>query len=163
VDRVLFRRVPQPGDRAPDARGRDARGRPLRLFDVFRGPHFTVLLFTGGADHHRWAIDTARRVRGFAAVDVRVCVVVPGAQVPPGLERDTVLLDPDREAHRLYGAGTGSLHLVRPDGYVGFRHPGHRRAAAGGVPREGAQWQADAVLAHLARTLGVTRQPVGSP
>ncbi len=159
VDRVLFRRAPQPGDRAPDGRGRDARGRPLRLFDVFRGPHSTVLLFTG-ADHHHWAIDTARRVRGFAGVDVRACVVVPGARVPHGLEGDTVLLDPDREAHRLYGAGTATLYLVRPDGYVGFRHLG--RAAAGRAPGGGAQRQADAVLAHLARTLGVVRQPVGS-
>ncbi len=31
------------GDRAPDARGTTPEGRPLRLFDAFRGPHFTLL------------------------------------------------------------------------------------------------------------------------
>jgi 2-polyprenyl-6-methoxyphenol hydroxylase-like FAD-dependent oxidoreductase len=31
------------GDRAPDARGMTPDGLPLRLFDVFRGPHFTLL------------------------------------------------------------------------------------------------------------------------
>jgi hypothetical protein len=155
VDRVRFRGAPQPGDRAPDARGRDTGGEPRRLFDVFRGPHFTLLLFTGGTDH-RPAVDAARRVRELVGVDVRECVVVAGARVPPGREGDPVLLDPDREAHRLYGAGAGSLYLVRPDGYVGFRLLGTRAAAGGWAPR------VDAVRAHLARTLGVARQPVGS-
>jgi 2-polyprenyl-6-methoxyphenol hydroxylase-like FAD-dependent oxidoreductase len=31
------------GDRAPDATGLDGTGQPLRLFDLFRGPHFTLL------------------------------------------------------------------------------------------------------------------------
>ena len=35
---------PRPGDRAPDATLRDAvTGSPIRLFDLFRGPHFTLL------------------------------------------------------------------------------------------------------------------------
>ena len=33
----------QAGDRAPDARGTTPDGRTLRLFDAFRGPHFTLL------------------------------------------------------------------------------------------------------------------------
>ena len=33
------------GDRAPDAPCHDANGTPVRLFDVFRGPHFTLLGF----------------------------------------------------------------------------------------------------------------------
>lgn len=34
------------------------------------------------------------------------------------------MVDPDHEAHRLYGAATEALYLVRPDGYIGFRgHP----------------------------------------
>jgi hypothetical protein len=35
----------QAGDPAPDATCLDASGRPCRLFDVFRGPHFTLLAF----------------------------------------------------------------------------------------------------------------------
>ncbi len=136
VDRVLFRRAPQPGDRAPDARGRDASGRPLRLFDLFRGPleetgdgpggpaGFTLLLFAGreatDADRERTAA-TARRVHGSWGDDVRAFVVVPGTEVPSGLPPGAVFLDAAGEAHRLYGARPGSLHLVRPDGYVGFR------------------------------------------
>ncbi|MEU5870399.1 FAD-dependent monooxygenase [Glycomyces sp. NPDC047369] len=52
------------GDRAPDAYGTDAAtGEPVRLFDLFRGPHFTLLLFgsrpapavDGGVRVHRTA------------------------------------------------------------------------------------------------------------
>jgi 2-polyprenyl-6-methoxyphenol hydroxylase-like FAD-dependent oxidoreductase len=33
------------GDRAPDSPTHDAAGNPVRLFDLFRGPHFTLLAF----------------------------------------------------------------------------------------------------------------------
>ena len=39
----------QAGDRAPDAPCHDASGNPVRLFDLFRGPHFTLLVFGPGA------------------------------------------------------------------------------------------------------------------
>jgi 2-polyprenyl-6-methoxyphenol hydroxylase-like FAD-dependent oxidoreductase len=34
-----------PGDRAPDARLQDGEGKPVRLFDLYRGPHFTALAY----------------------------------------------------------------------------------------------------------------------
>lgn len=37
------------GDRAPDSPVTTANGRPIRLFDLFRGPHWTLLAF--GAAH----------------------------------------------------------------------------------------------------------------
>lgn len=42
-------RGPGPGDRAPDARGVDVDGAPLRLFDILRGTHWTVLGFGPGS------------------------------------------------------------------------------------------------------------------
>src|SRR5690349_8232584 len=33
----------------------------------------------------------------------------------------TLLLDPEREAHSLYGATAEALYFIRPDGYIGFR------------------------------------------
>ena len=35
----------QAGDRAPDAPASDADGKPVRVFDLLRGPHWTVLTF----------------------------------------------------------------------------------------------------------------------
>ena len=100
--------VTRAGDRAPDARLTDAVGAPLRLFDLFRGPHFTLLAL-GGAElptlgpRHRDAI-RAYRVRG-----------------PGEAAKDDAPIDSDGQLHRIYGDG---LILVRPDGYLGYAGPG---------------------------------------
>ncbi len=125
VDSVRFRRGPHAGDRAPDARGRlDGTDAPVRLFDLFRGPHFTLLLFDGPAssqDGHDRLRTTARQVRAVLGDDVRVHVVVPADRRPDGLDDLSVLLDPDRDAHRRYGVSAEAMYLVRPDGYIAFR------------------------------------------
>ena len=90
---------PQPGDRAPDAPLRDAAtGSPVRLFDLFRGPHFTLL----GIGGRRAAVP------GEFGPDI-----VKSYRVGPG-----GLLDDEGHAARAYG--TGTLVLVRPDGYIGL-------------------------------------------
>jgi hypothetical protein len=48
-------------------------------------------------------------------------VVVWGRGSPAELAGRRVLLDPDGETHRRYGATAEALYLVRPDGYVGLR------------------------------------------
>ncbi|MGI5259647.1 FAD-dependent monooxygenase [Streptomyces angustmyceticus] len=78
------------GDRAPDA-----PCGPVRLFDLFRGPHATLLAF-GGTDAP--AAGCYRLVR----------VGRPG-------ERADVI-DVDGHAHKAYG--DRGLFLVRPDGYL---------------------------------------------
>jgi 2-polyprenyl-6-methoxyphenol hydroxylase-like FAD-dependent oxidoreductase len=125
VDHVRFRRGPRAGDRAPDATGRDSdTGAPTRLFDLFRGPRFTLLLFDGlaatDAGYERLAA-TARQVRTALGDDVRAYVVVPAERRPPDVDGVDVLLDPDRDAHHRYGAAAESLYLVRPDTYIAFR------------------------------------------
>jgi 2-polyprenyl-6-methoxyphenol hydroxylase-like FAD-dependent oxidoreductase len=125
VDHVRFRHGPRAGDRAPDAQGcHGSSGAPTRLFDLFRGTHFTLLLFDGpaatDAGYQRLAT-TARRVSTASGDDVRAYLVVPDDRRPDGLDDVDVVLDPDRDAHHRYAAATESLYLVRPDGYVAFR------------------------------------------
>jgi 2-polyprenyl-6-methoxyphenol hydroxylase-like FAD-dependent oxidoreductase len=88
------------GDRAPDARYTDVQGRKGRLFDVFRGPHFT-LIAVGAA-----AIDELPRFTwpGAGASLKTVAIPTNGA---PGLTR-------------LYGIDGPTQILVRPDGYVAY-------------------------------------------
>lgn len=104
--------VVRPGDRAPDAQLVNAAGGTVRLFDIFRGPHFTLLAL-GDADlpaigpHYGEGLRVQR-------------IVGPGENVPGAL------VDGDGQMPRIYGAG---LILVRPDGYVGYAGP----AGAGGL------------------------------
>ncbi|MEU6185410.1 FAD-dependent monooxygenase [Nocardia sp. NPDC047038] len=86
------------GDRAPDAPVKDEHGRPVRLFDLFRGPHATVLSFGAQAEAgpHAYA------------------VVRPGEQV-----EGPHVVDVDGHAHAAYAAAEGTRVFVRPDGYVG--------------------------------------------
>ncbi len=91
---------PRPGDRAPDAPGRDAAtGTRTRLFDLFRGPRFTLLGLGG----------TCAPVLGHVSTDIVLpCLVGPGGR----------LLDSDGHVADAYG--TDALILVRPDGYIGL-------------------------------------------
>ncbi len=91
---------PRPGDRAPDAPLRDAdTGSPIRLFDLFRGPHFTLL-------------GLGERSTAAVSCEAETDILKPYLVGPGGL------LDDD--GHVAHAYGTDALVLVRPDGYVGL-------------------------------------------
>ncbi|SHF55330.1 FAD-dependent monooxygenase [Streptoalloteichus hindustanus] len=100
------------GDRAPDAPGLRVRDTTTSLFELFRGPHLTLLRFgqpTASPTAHADTVD----------IDpVRVITVVP-----PGTTEsasDNVVVDTEGHAHRAYGITGPASVLVRPDGHVGF-------------------------------------------
>ncbi len=77
------------GDRAPDSPVRDQDGQPVRLFDLFRGPHWTLLAFDAeppktGPEVHVHRIDASAA-----------------------------------DAWQAYDVAGATLVLVRPDGYIG--------------------------------------------
>ncbi|MCW2563001.1 MAG: 2-polyprenyl-6-methoxyphenol hydroxylase, partial [Mycobacterium sp.] len=80
------------GDRAPDAIYVDHEGRSQRLFETFRGPHFTLLVF--------------------GAVDVRL----PSS----GPELRVAHLATGEQAALTYGITAPAIVLVRPDNYIGL-------------------------------------------
>lgn len=110
---LAARRAPvRAGDAAPDGAVIDAEARHTRLFDLFRGPHFTMLVF--GAGH----APALRRAAEGLAGHLRVHTVVPAGQRPPAGTH--VVIDPEDRVRRAYGARTDSVIIIRPDGHIGL-------------------------------------------
>lgn len=98
------------GDRTPDAPCHDSNGEVVRLFDVFRGPHFTMLAFGHGTG------DICTAVQQNYGNQVRTCTII----LPDAPPQPDSLVDTGGHAYRGYEAQEGSLVLVRPDGYIGL-------------------------------------------
>ena len=89
----------RPGDRAPDAPCRDPfTGTPTRLFDLFRGPHFTLLGLGGRC---------APALDGLRTDIAKPFLIGPGGLIDDG-------------GHAAHAYGKDALVLVRPDGYIGL-------------------------------------------
>ncbi len=95
------------GDRAPDAPGLNAKGEAVRLFDVFRGPHFTLLRLFGPDG----------QMNGREARDIKRVEVSTTPKADHGAE---VYVDAFGHFASAYGGGNGEYMLVRPDGYAGW-------------------------------------------
>jgi hypothetical protein len=124
---------PRPGDRAADVTGLRREGLEfrLRLFDLLRGTHHTLLLYgaaAAGAEALAAAVEAFRRHGGAA---LRVYRIVPPETAGRGPDIYPALTDSGRDFQRLYAAGEGTAYLVRPDGYVGFRTDAFGRDSLG--------------------------------
>jgi 2-polyprenyl-6-methoxyphenol hydroxylase-like FAD-dependent oxidoreductase len=94
----------RPGDRAPDSICSDPdSGTDIRLFDLFRGPHWTVLTFGD--------TDTADAPTQLHGSEVRTWVIDDRAQ--------GALRDKGNITRAAYGVTGPTTFLIRPDGYVG--------------------------------------------
>lgn len=103
------------GDRAPDAPGlRDREGKTLRLFDVFRGPHATLLAFGDG-----WVpvLEAALSAAGSTVCALRV---LPAGASLSNTGDVRTLVDALGHAGAAWEPGASALFVVRPDGMVGF-------------------------------------------
>jgi len=85
------------GDRAPDAPIRGSGGQATRLFELFKGAHWTLLGF--GVDRARVPARAGLHVHTF------------------GSRGD--LVDVNGHFRNAYSVATGDWVLVRPDGYIG--------------------------------------------
>jgi hypothetical protein len=79
----------------------------LRLFDAYRGPHFTAIAYGTDAATELAALDSPT-----AGARLKRLVVGGGGSV-------TGLSDPTGEFARTYGLSRNTLLLIRPDGYIG--------------------------------------------
>jgi 2-polyprenyl-6-methoxyphenol hydroxylase-like FAD-dependent oxidoreductase len=85
------------GDRAPDAPIRGAAGQAMRLFELLKGPHWTLL----GCQVEREAIPPR--------AGLRIHLFGPGGD----------LIDEGAYFRHAYTVSPGDWVLIRPDGYIG--------------------------------------------
>jgi hypothetical protein len=122
------------GDRAPGAAMVNADGRPARMFDAYRGPHFTAVAYGDGAaralSEIRWPVVGAALKT--VAIDA------------PSSTADVVLTDGKGSFREAYGVSDDTLFLVRPDGYLASISAGDRVGTTAAalslltpLPREG--------------------------
>src|ERR1700683_4256698 len=119
---------PMAGDRAPDAvLVRMPTRRTEQLFDVLRGPRWTLLLFAG-AEPSADQIEALERVSGPLAgrygKRLAIHLVLCGDPPVPVHENwaSDVLMDRERYVHDKYGVEAAPcLYLIRPDWHIAFR------------------------------------------
>ena len=98
------------GDRAPDAPCVSATsGEKVRLFDLFRGTHFTLLVF-GDQPVPPLPDVSPGSLRAYAVIHAGSTTVTTSH----------TLIDSDGYASHAYGVTGDALILVRPDGYIGL-------------------------------------------
>jgi hypothetical protein len=115
LQRVLPHSV-RAGDRAPDVALAAAGSHgERRLFDLVRGTKHVLLLLLDElpGDAFRWDI----LQRWEQLVDT---YAVTGEDAQVVLPHGRIVLDPEHAIRERYGIGTGSLLLIRPDGYIGY-------------------------------------------
>lgn len=125
-DWVRFSLAPRSGDRAPQGMCLRSPSRtPTSLFEEFRRTTSTLLLFDGlahTAEGYANLSRIARRAEALLGDDIKTHLVVSANDQPDQLDwGGSILLDPEQQLHRRYGAGAASLYFIRPDGYIGFR------------------------------------------
>ena len=100
------------GDRAPDAPVQDHVGNPVRLFELFRGPRFTLLSL--GVHHFP----------GLNQVNEKFKKILQTYTIDRGTSGKSAcnnqLIDDQGHFHNAYGGDDGLLFLIRPDGYIGY-------------------------------------------
>lgn len=123
-------RAPKPGEHVLDGdlvRWPDLE--PLRLYDLLRGLHWTVIAFTGADPQPQTLAATRRRlamlVSGWDAKRLTASLVVqsPNPSDQGATSEVTTTLDAWGDLHGVYGASGGALLLIRPDGYVALHRP----------------------------------------
>jgi pentachlorophenol monooxygenase len=113
---------PEPGIRAPDARGLAQAGMafPLRLFELLRGTDHVLLLYVDKPASLDRLREMAAMVVERMPEPVRAYAVV-APELDPGWLPIASVRDAEGGFRAAYGASGECAYLVRPDGYVGYR------------------------------------------
>jgi hypothetical protein len=100
----------QVGDRAPDARLRDRDAGPVRLFDLYKGTHFTAVALGERAGRKLVSLNWPT-----TGAQLRRIAIDPGDGADSTICR---LRDTAGSFRKQYGLTKDTLLLIRPDGYI---------------------------------------------
>ena len=122
-------RGPHAGAEAINVDRLQVAGRTLSLFELIAGPRHTLLLFAGRQDRrnrHAGIGDLAAEVDRVYRDLVQVYIVLPGEAEDAAFNNGpgTIVRDANAALHERYGAMSGGVYLIRPDGHVGWRSDG---------------------------------------
>lgn len=126
---------PKAGQRTLDAEVvRLSDYQTVRLYDLMRGPAWTLLLFGGPAGKsttYAQLKTLADRLLSRFPQQLRAYLVAAETTLSPdaGWPADAVLIDAQHYVHHTYGVKAPCLYLMRPDGFVGFRAPANQTDA----------------------------------
>jgi len=138
---------PQAGDRALNASVVTLPEKETKpLFEILRGTHWTLLLFTG-RDPKPSQLDQLVEIGARHANLVKPYLVAGGFPAPSLTDKIPVLADFMNHLHDEYGVDSPCLYLIRPDWYVAFRGP---------------LTSAADLHAYLERTLSIAKQSIQS-
>lgn len=97
-----------PGDRAPNAEGLQGTEFAGSVFDLLRGPHWTLLAFVNRPDH--------LSLENFTYDELHVHCILPS-----NVEGSEGIIDTAGNAYRIYDVSSNEFVLIRPDGYIALR------------------------------------------
>lgn len=98
---------PKPGDRAPDAKGLHGNHFDGNIFDLIRGPHWTVLVFTD-----KYGLSLPLKDSN----DLHIHRISKS-----NVKNTDQLIDSKGNAYRIYNSIGNDMVLIRPDGYIAMR------------------------------------------
>ena len=147
---LRFAGGPKAGERAPDCGPlQTADGTAVRLYDLLRGVHHTLVLFGGPEpDAASWQdlIAIERAAREQLGDSIRVVVVVDGATLPGELAGvGGTVLDTEAAAHHRYQADQPTLYLDPPGRVHRFPQPTRRADGVDHLPAPGSSGSPRAV------------------
>ncbi len=119
-----FCSAPHAGDRAPDSVVHTHDGEERRLQQSLYQSNFTLLLFTGekaSKARYQKLIEIGKKLEQQFQGELRSWVVACGQDPTNDEEKSCTLFDRSRQLHKLYGAKSDCLYLIRPDSYIGYR------------------------------------------
>ncbi|SCY08229.1 2-polyprenyl-6-methoxyphenol hydroxylase [Paenibacillus polysaccharolyticus] len=97
-----------PGDRAPNAKGLQSAEFTGDVFDLLRGPHWTLFAFVNRTDH-------------LSLMDFTFDELHTHCIVPSHVEGEECIIDAAGNAYKMYDITSETLLLIRPDGYIALR------------------------------------------